>query len=176
MKKLTSQTVSEAFHYKTGIKLGRKIYSGNGDIYHLIGYCARLVKIDHSYRTFNELKEMKSIVDKLKYLHKQNNPSVVKLYDVGTFKHSRNGDVHHAYYYIMEKLNLLPHKGRWHLVSDLRATIESNIPLDPAHPRKFHRFIERAQQLSLIHSDLHEYNLMVDKKGTPKFIDLESFW
>jgi hypothetical protein len=158
-----------AFQKKTGLTLGKRIYSGHGDIYKLKNYPNRLVKIVE----FDDLNDFKII----KYLHRSKNPSVVKLHKVGVLRNVKDeyGDVSSYYYYIMDKLSLIPKKCRQNYVNEIDLVLSCGEYISNDIPRKIKYFVKKARQLKYDHHDIHSYNIMQNKKGSLKFVDLESF-
>src|ERR1700693_5240584 len=90
----------EAFQKQTKLKLGKRLYTGNGDIFLLKGYPKRVVKI--VYDSYDDCST-KDAVRILKYLQRSKNPAVVKIHRIGSFKY----DGTTGYYYVMDKLKLL---------------------------------------------------------------------
>ena len=167
-----------AFQQATGLKLGRKIYDGGCAYLHKInGHDDKVVKIVITYAPPEP-----EVIRLFKYLKRSKNPAVVKLHQYGVFKIKEklsgpNGiyycDDYH-YYYVMEKLSPLTKKLMAepfkHLVDGLyqgRAKATA--------PRSVQTFVKRAIKLKYDYEDLHQYNVMRDKRGSLKFVDLESF-
>jgi hypothetical protein len=171
-----------AFQEQTKLKLGKIIYRGDGDIYRILGYPNRLVKIVPTYGDFGTER-----LKVLKYLQRSKNPAVVKLHRVGIFStlnpeasvaipgSYRTQPEYHYYYYVMDRLTLLPRKGRTDQVMNIGAVLEEGERLNKGTPRKVQNFIRKARKLKYQHHDIHEWNIMQDKRGSLKFIDLESF-
>jgi len=146
------------------LKLGRKLYSGDGDIFNLKDYPDRVVKVvSDSYSTAQDALRV------LKYLQRSKNPAVVKLYRVGSFKHESQA----GYYYVMDKLKLFPRNQRENYADDIREALEAG--RNPGSNVKVKSFIKAARQLKYEHTDIHSYNIMKDKRGNIRFVDLESF-
>jgi hypothetical protein len=158
-----------AFQKRTGLKLGNRIYQGHGDIYKLKNYSNRLVKIV----PVDEPDDFKII----RYLHRSKNPSVVKLHKVGVLRNIKDeyGDVSSYYYYIMDKLSMIPKKCRQNYVNEIDLVLSCGEPISNDIPRKIKYFINKARQLKYNHHDIHSHNIMQNKKGSLKFVDLESF-
>ena len=176
------------FQAQTGLQLGKKIYSGNGNVYRLKGYPARLAKIASAYSD----SVLRRTIKVLRYLKRNQSPAVVKIYQMGHFmaKLGYDGAPNtqlYYFYYVMEKLRLLPASGRekkvWtigaHLDNDqyyIERLQEMGETTDSVRlPPKVRTFINRARALKYSHTDIHDWNIMQDKRGTLKFIDLESF-
>lgn len=153
------------FEKATQYKLGRRIYSGDGVIYTLKGQPNRLVKIND-----RQIDRFKKIVK----ICKANNPSVVKIYDYGTFLNSYGEK---AYFYVMQKLKPLPHKDS-DSTNDLMNLIEDaswNKEAPFFVSDKLKQFILQSKKLKLEYRDVHSGNIMLDRFGNFKYIDLESF-
>lgn len=183
LRKLTPAQI--VFQKKTGLQLGRRIYSGDGEIYQIEGYPNRLVKIVDSYD--NEARHRMKV---LRYLKRSKNLAVVKIYQIGSFKaklSASSNEIWSHYYYVMEKLKLLPASGREKKICAIGAALDNNeyhikrlkkmgeTKKSVRLPRKIRSFINRARIIKYTHCDIHEGNIMQDKRGTLKFVDLESF-
>ena len=156
----------EAFQKQTKLKLGKRLYSGNGDIFLLKNYPKRVVKV--VYDSYDDCPVNKAIRI-LKYLQRSKNPAVVKLYRVGSFKY----DSQTGYYYVMDRLKLLPNHQRDTYADVIRDEIEGGPLLVP--DAKVKSFIRAARKIKYEYTDIHGYNIMLDKRGDIKFVDLESF-
>jgi hypothetical protein len=165
-----------AFASKTGLILGQKIYNGNGEIYRLERYPNRLIKI-----VTCPLGLSKKRLKILRTLQRIKSPAVVKIFKVGILSFYRYKSCqwqpkeHKAFYYVMEKLSLLSYRNRYELTEDLDKAIFEKKLLDSKYHSRFHCFVKRAQELPFYHNDLHGGNVAINKQGTVKFIDLESF-
>jgi len=157
-----------AFQKRTGLKLGKRIYQGHGDIYKLKSYPNRLVKI-----VMNDGTDDIKII---RYLYRSKNPAVVKLHKVGVLNNIKTnyGDYKNYYYYVMDRLSLIPKKQRRNYVNEIQLALECDD--DISHmPRKVNNFVNKAKKLKYFHHDIHDGNIMQDKRGQLKFVDLESF-
>lgn len=180
MLKQAPLKLKPAFHEATGLKLGRKIYSGNGEIYTIQGHDDKVVKIVFTYDD-----PPSENLKLLKYLKRSKNPAVVKLYHTGTMKvlepgsgynsDVKNMDYHvHCYYYVMEKLSLMPRQMRDHDFYILADGVETGKVSSKAR-KSVKTFVKHAAKIKYYYGDLHAYNIMRAKNGSLKFVDLESF-
>jgi hypothetical protein len=173
-RKLTSE--ESEFQKQTKLKLGRRIYSGDGNIYHIHNYPNRLVKIRSTRDTV-----LLGSVEILKYLKRSNNPSVVKIHNIGSFTTTRNGFVDgtlytvYHYYYVMDKLKPLSRKNRRSKVVDITNFLEEGKRLSKETSPQLKKFVSKARGLKYKYGDIHEYNIMQNTRGDLKFVDLESF-
>lgn len=162
-------TPQDAFQKRTGLKLGSRIYSGHGDIYKLKDYPNRLVKIVKT----DDTDDIKII----RYLHRSKNPAVVKIHKVGVLKVYLYDDYYpdNYYYYVMDKLSLIPRKCRQNYVNEIDFALSCDETLSSDMPRKIKNFVKKARKLKYSHQDIHDGNVMQNKRGTIKLVDLESF-
>jgi hypothetical protein len=176
-KKLTPE--QREFQNHSGLKLGRRIYQGDGCIYRLHKYPDRVVKIAENYRhRFNSLGI-------LEYIMNSKNPAIVKLYKIGSFTAIRRVEgksvEQEYYYYVMDKLKLIPIGLRESKVSAIETALY--FPENKEYIKQYERymtskvktFITHARKIKYTYHDFHEWNIMQNKKGALKFIDLESF-
>lgn len=173
MKKKNS--IEEAFEKKTKLTLGRRIYSGNGELYNIVGQPSRVVKI------FNPDTSLKNVNKVFRYLKRVNSSSVAKIYKCGSFTSSEGyGGPITNYYYVMDKLKPLPkpkNSAYYYeppMVDDIRGVLEENGCTCRLAP-KVKRFCKEALKLKYKHCDIHGGNIMQNKRGALKFVDLESF-
>jgi hypothetical protein len=176
-KKLTPE--QREFQNHSGLKLGRRIYRGDGCIYRLDKYPNRVVKIAENHRSrFNSLGI-------LEYIMNSKNPAIVKLYKIGSFTAIRRVEGKSVeqkyYYYVMDKLKLIPIGLRESKVSAIETALY--FPENKEYIKQYERymtskvktFITHARKIKYTYYDFHEWNIMQNKKGALKFIDLESF-
>ena len=84
------------------------------------------------------------------------------------------------YYYVMDKLKPLPkpkNSAYYYeppMVDDIRGVLEENGCTCRLAP-KVKRFCKEALKLKYKHCDIHGGNIMQNKRGALKFVDLESF-
>lgn len=172
MKKKTP--IEEAFEKKTKLTLGKRIYSGNGELYNIVGRPSKVVKI------FESETAIKNTSKVFRYLKRTNNTSVVKIHQCGSFAIKGNFGIVTNYYYVMDKLQPLPkpkHSGYWYddpMVEEIREVLEDKGCACRLEP-KVKRFCKAALKLKYRHCDIHSGNIMVNKRGALKFVDLESF-
>lgn len=153
------------FEKATKYKLDRKLYEGDGAIYTLKGQPGKVVKIND--RNVDRFKKIAKIC-------KANNSSVVKVYDYGMFR-DPNGQK--AYFYVMQKLKPLPNKDDGYS-GELMSLIEESswsgdIPFFLSD--KLKQFLVQSKKLKVRYRDVHSDNIMLDRYGNFKYIDLESF-
>ncbi len=168
------------FQKRTKLMLGKKIYEGGfplGEIYRLDKYPNRLVKIVNC-----PPKMFKASLNTLKYLYKQNNSAVVKIYRIGYFTSPKlltyNGEKKKYYYYIMDRLRPVPVSIRdniWRIENGLMTDRYRTKSLEHIPHEKARAFVKNARKLKCTHHDIHEGNVMSSRNGSLKFIDLESF-
>lgn len=157
------------FTEQTGLKISKTIDSSGG-IYQLKDYPNRVVKINvdgnkcygNIFGFFNNKKNLA-------------NPCIVKIYDFGKIK----GEF--AYYYIMEKLSPIDVKEQRAFVDCFESLyskgrrMTKNGNLSFITP-KFKSFLQNSFKLKQYYNDVHEGNIMKDRYGNYKFIDIESFY
>lgn len=161
---------ARVFQKRTGLKLGKVRYQGDGDVYPLKNYPNRLVKIVPHYNN-----RLKKVLEILKYLQESKSPAVVKIHRIGHFTAPYyDNKKQEFYYYIMDKLALLPRNNRSSLVNKIANALFDN-NLDPKAPTKVKVFVNQARKLKYEYADIHEGNILRGKGGALKFIDLESF-
>jgi hypothetical protein len=151
------------FQKKTGLKLGKLLKNGNGKVYSLKDYPNRVAKIDGTLDADDRQHLMKII----KYLKRSKNSVVVKLYQTGILR----GGYH---YYVMDKLK--PLKDKWNTGDRLTLFIyEEGAPATATKQVK--DFVKGTIKLNnrYHYGDLHGGNMMLDKDGAIKLVDLESF-
>lgn len=168
-------TLKEAFKNKTKLSLGRRIYSGNGELYNIVGRPSKVVKI------FDPDVPLKKVSKVFRYLKRKNNSSVAKIYECGSFSYTSNySDNITQYYYVMDKLKPLPklkNSSYYYdhpMVDDIRGVLEDDGCVCRLAP-KVKRFCTEALKLQYRHCDIHSGNIMQNKRGALKFVDLESF-
>jgi hypothetical protein len=162
------------FQKLTGIKLGKVMYEGDGNVYPIRGQRGRLVKIVPSDR-----QGIQNAMEVLEYLYHSKSPAVVRLHQIGHFKapydYGNGRNMWYYYYYVMDKLKEMPRSGRHEKIIKIGSSIYNKSPLHPRTSPKLKSFIEAARQLKYSYGDVHEYNILQNKNGELKFIDLESF-
>lgn len=159
-----------AFHKATGLNLDRKIYSGNGEIYTIRDHKDKVVKVVCA-GSINPSKEIKFF----KYLKRNKNPAIVKLFQIGALKIRDDCYSYYCYYYVMERLKLMPPKMMYNDFGDLAEGVCGGSV--PGGARKsIQTFVKNAKKIKYKYGDLHEYNVMRSKNGSLKFVDLESFY
>jgi hypothetical protein len=159
------------FEKSTKLKLGKRFYNGNGEIFTIVGHADKLVKIvicDYKDEAQNMLKVFK-------YFKKEKSSAVVKLYDTGSFFYNDDCGTYPCYYYVMEKLKPLPKKGREALVERIDYYL-NGVRVKPKEPKAVKNFVKKANKLSYSYGDFHGGNIMRAKNGSLKFVDLESFY
>lgn len=157
------------FQRKTGYKLGKNIYSADGIValYRLVGHPDKVVKIASDiYGPATD-----TILDRLEYLKKANNPSVVKIYKYGKLTTSATGN---TYYYIMQKLEKVPAQYASELASQIYRAVECGLK-PRKQSKKLKMFLKNISKLKYQYLDVHSANIMQNSVGNYKFIDLESF-
>lgn len=150
-----------AFEKATKLKLGKRMYSGDGDIYQLKGYPNRLVKI--VYYNADRFAKIKKVCS-------SKNASIVKIHKCGTFTSNKSK----SYYYIMDKLKPLPNE-----YEDTVIDIIGDFSFTKKYPyfisKKLKSFLASTSKLKYKYADIHSGNIMLDRFGNFKYIDLESF-
>lgn len=162
------------FQQETNLTLGKRIYSGDGDIYQLKDHPNKVVKIVWCYTASICPKRVKLLED----LQKINNASVVRIHKVGSFTTditADTGTADHYYYYVMDKLSLIPRRGRRSQVTHIAIALEEEAPVPSKATNRVKYFIRNARRLPYSYEDIHEWNIMATKRGSFKFVDLESF-
>lgn len=167
----------DLFEKHTKLKLGKCIYNfGTSTIYYINNNPNKIIK-------FCSMKEYKmsdkishSYVNKLFSLikffqHKKSSP-VVKIHKYGKFKN--NDDIY--YFYVMDKLKpikpLLMERDQ--LAFEIEKSINYQVVLaDLPQPAK--SLVRQLINCKYKYADFHGGNIMKNKKGEFKLIDLESF-
>ena len=157
---------------KTGLKLGKRIYHVyDCAVYAIHGQPNRLVKLvspDEACDVRGRMKCLKNIV-------KQNNPGVVKVFQLGSFT-IRSGEFEgQHYFYVMRRLKPLKIKSKAIIIDRLAEAIENHTRPTITIPRKLLDLVEQVKPLKLAYWDMHSGNIMQDSSGKCKFIDLEGF-
>ncbi len=143
-------------------KVGKCIYNMFGSYIFLSGNKVLKVVESGEYHSYQKIKGILSWVKKTKPKH------VVKIYDEGQFTIS--GRLH--YFYVMEKLIPLPASYDTDLINIIENRVETSIEL--LKP-KVAEFIVAFDNCSRTYVDLHERNVMMDRFGNYKLVDLEGF-
>jgi hypothetical protein len=175
MKKKSFKLAPELnlFQKRTHLTLGNKIYAGGqppAELYNLIGIPNQIVKIVNCWE-----EELSEAMEVLNYLKKENNPAVVKIYQIGKFSLQKNGIKEYYYYYVMDRLKSNPRRVKGWL-SYIEDAAEVKIKPDvKLHSKQMEEFINHTIQLKYHYYDTHEWNIMVNDKGDFKFVDLEAF-
>ena len=149
------------------IKLGKAIRSRSAHIWELDNI-NRVIKVTHDdnkdfIKNFNKL---------LSYLQKSNNPSIVKVYEFGQFN---IGDtIYH--FHIMEKLSP-PQRTKSEIwIEDILYEFYYNRREVPEFcSANIQEFLSNIKKIKYKYYDLHCGNIMLDKYGRLKLIDLEAF-
>lgn len=162
-----------AFNKKTGLKLGRRLYSGNGEIYTIAGHSNRVVKIVIPYND----SEIKDVMCLCRYLKRSKTKCVVKLFQFGYLKVRNHincyGEVDTAYYYVMEKLRKIPYTIANRILDQV--TNYDNPVVRRHIPANVKTFVKSSDKLKYVYGDLHDGNIMKNSRGSIKFVDLEGF-
>ena len=109
----------------------------------------------------------------LSYLQKENNESVVKIYEHGSFV--VDNDAPYCYH-VMEKLKPIPRDIYEDVFGDLLYDCCKGRKKPPVFvSQEFIDFVKNAKKLKYRYHDLHTRNIMMDHQGKFKFVDLESF-
>lgn len=118
----------------------------------------------------NQLARVISLVKKKK------TQAVVDVLDYGQISY---GIINYNFY-VMKKLNKMPAKTGTIIVTALCDFYKDKCFIPPKAPiflePKFRNFIDQANKFPLVYNDLHSGNIMLDRKGNYKFVDLESFY
>ena len=159
------------------LNLGSSIYDcGDARVFNLKKYNSRVIKIvtvtseDTEYHQKN-YKKLKTIIS---WAKKNSNPGVAKIFAFGKFKLSGI----EYYYYVMEKLEKLPRKYQNERFSELICEAylyDSDSQLIDFLDPKIKRFITWALEMPFKYLDCHSGNIMKNKNGNLKFVDLEGF-
>lgn len=155
-----------AFEKRSKMTINKMI--AHGSIYSLKKYPSRVVKIEAMDNYFIDDNQTLS---RIKYLKNKNYSHVVKIFDAGsfTFEHVK------YYYYVMEKLNPLPEKTGHRIINTFESFYKSRRKISKKLSKAMQTFIAKSNKMQLYYADLHEGNVMMDRHGNYKFIDLESF-
>lgn len=149
-----------------GFKIGKRIYAQNGAWLFISGNYVVKVYQTNSYYTFDKIKPV------LEWVAATKPKNVTKVFNYGNF--FLEGQEY--YFYVMEQLNKLPETYDQELVGivssyGLLSDQESFKLLAP----KVRNFVRAYSHAKFAYHDLHEGNIMIDKRGTLKFVDLEGF-
>jgi hypothetical protein len=147
------------------LKLGKFVGSGAyGKVFALKQYPSRVIKIVNANNgSINFNKVMKF----LSALKAKSNTSFVNIHSFGKFKM----DGEQYFYYVMPKLKRLGCSSR--VMNDLYNFYYTK-KMDSV-PVKTKKFILNTQKVKHKYNDCHGGNLMQDKRGNYKLIDVESF-
>lgn len=153
---------------KVRLKLGKRLYQGDGEIYELVNYPNRVIKIVCTYspRVGDNLKI-------IKHLQKSKTPAVVRIHKAGAFKTDTGGNY---YYYVMDRLKPLTGKKVYAKIINpvFHCVWDGGPPPKNALP-EVKSFLKKVRSLPYHYGDIHAGNIMKTPRGALKFVDLESF-
>lgn len=130
----------------------------------------KLIKVTQDFPGANLPKRFNNL---LSYLQKENNESVVTVYEYGSFSIDKKAPY---CYHVMEKLKPMPRDAYEDVFADLLYDCYKGRKRPPIFvSQEFIDFIKSAKKLKYRYHDLHTGNIMIDHQGKFKFVDLESF-
>lgn len=161
------------FQKKTGLMLGKPLPVRRNVIHTIQGHSGRVVKIDRCVRDTDKFMLLLKRLNRLRVI------PTVNVYQYGKLK----GDY---YYYVMSRLIPISLQEFETFASNLyHWRKEGHIYLpnfnwrNPLIPPKTRNFLYRAKALSdkygYLYGDLHEGNIMRNRNGEYRYVDLESF-
>lgn len=156
-----------AFEKRSKMTINKVI--AHGCVYSIKKYPNRVVKIEAMDSYYNG--DDKSIVSRIKYFKNKKYSHVVKIFDVGIFTFEQVK----YYYYVMEKLKPLPDNSCNRIINTFENFYRSGRKISKKLSRAMQTFIAKSNKMQLYYADLHAGNVMMDRNGNYKFIDLESF-
>lgn len=158
---------------KSGLQLNKRIYSVyDCAVYSIKNDPTMLLKLVSLPIEENNLRGRLAV---LRYLIKQGNPGIVKVFQLGSFI-IRSGKFKGRYYfYTMERLFPLKIKRKNNIIDHLAEVMETGKPTEAKIPRKLLELVRQVKPLKYSYWDCHSGNIMVDSSGNPKLIDLEGF-
>lgn len=160
--------IKKKFYQATGLKIGRRI---NSTVHSLKDHPNKVVKIE-------AVHDFEGMLALLKNLKSKNYKSIAKIFDYGTFEIESQlaGDINYKYYYyVMEKLNPLPYNHEDAIIDVFSSYYKINYHAPSFLSKKLISFIAEVNKLKYFYADIHGGNIMLDRFGNYKFVDLESF-
>ncbi|MFA6609072.1 MAG: hypothetical protein WCT07_04170 [Candidatus Paceibacterota bacterium] len=151
-------------------KLGRPIRCRSGWLWHLKNKPNRIIKVTQD----DSDAKLGDKFDKLLgYLVEINSSSVVKVYEFGSIKIENEAPY---YYHVMERLFPIPKNKDEIWIQDILFEYYYHRKSIPVFCTKnIQEFLIKIKQLKFKYNDLHSRNIMLDRCGKMKLIDLESF-
>ena len=143
-------------------KIGKCIYNMYGSYIFLSGNKILKVVESNEYHSYDKIRKIISWVKKSKSKH------IVKIYDSGQFTTSGRK----YYFYVMERLIPLPLSYDTDLIDIIDSRHETSLEL---FKPKVSEFVMSFDAMKLTYVDLHERNVMMDRFGNYKLVDLEGF-
>jgi len=158
---------------KSGLQLNKRIYSVyDCSVYSIKGQSDKLLKLVCLPIEETNLRDRLAV---LRYIIKRNNPGIVKVFQLRSFT-IRGGNLKGRYYfYTMEKLRPLSIKRKNIIIDHLAEMVETGIPTKVKIPNKLLKLVQQVKSIRYPYWDMHSGNIMEDKLGRAKFIDLEGF-
>lgn len=156
------------FQKRTGLRLGKRLYSGDGSIYQLLDHPTKVVKVVYSYRA--RTKRMMPI---LQYFKEVQTSAIVKLHEIGQFNIGSGYGSKNYYYYVMDRLKKI--RRNVSLVNRISTYICLREPIIKNESQAVKMFVKKVSKLKYMHRDIHGGNIMKSSRGSLKFVDLESF-
>ena len=149
----------------SGYEAGNFIAKGDfGKVYSVKGARNLVIKVarfDPGYYVIEDIEEV------LSYFYNRDIKSVVKIYGYGWVTNSKDA----YYFYVMDRLYSVPYS-KFKKISNVYNNRDYK-KIDNDNRAK--SFIRSATRLKYTYDDLHSKNLMRDKFGNYKLIDLEGF-
>lgn len=137
-------------------KIGKQLGSGAfGKVFTIYGKPNKIIKLSNAISALRA-RELEKVFNKLK---SASSKYMSKLYDYNFVKINTR----YYFYYIAEKL----------FEADYEAT--SNLCYDYYEKPSKCEYVKYFNNKKLFHRDVHEYNIMKNKSGRLKLIDLDSF-
>ena len=160
--------VKDALNKK--FSLGKSIRCRSGWMWYLKDKPNRIIKVTQDE---SDLKLGVNFDKVLNYLKQIQSPSVVKVYEFGSVIIKGKSPY---YYHVMEQLFPIPNNADGLWVEKILWDYYYNHRKIPAFCSKnIQNFLLRIKKLKIKHHDLHLGNIMLDRFGKLKLIDLESF-
>jgi serine/threonine protein kinase len=151
-------------------KLGKHIKCRSGWIWQLADQPDKLIKITQDQTDFWLIRNLNTIA---KYLNDVDSPAVVKIHDYGSVVLDSSAPYH---YHVMDKLEPLPKTKDTFWVEDILTEYyyhRRNVPWFCSE--QIRCFLSQLKKLKYKYHDLHSQNVMLDRNGKLKLIDIESF-
>jgi len=151
-------------------KLGRSIQCRSGWMWYLKDKPNRIIKVTQDE---SDPKLGTKFDELLNYLIDFNSSSVVKIYEFGSINIENEAPF---YYHVMEKLSPIPrNKDEIWIQKILWEYYYHRKSVPTFCSKNIQVFLNKIKQLKFKYNDLHTRNIMLDRCGKMKLIDLESF-